>query len=464
MPAGYRAPTATLTACAPLHALHQVPRRRLGTRSCRVLQASAGAILTLLTGTFPGSFPRAHGHARNTRRTAYCATHQLPHGPVSLHDYYHTVTMSSSMGGAMNINVARLRRDARAAAATITSTGCFNEHVFPSPATAAADKLVYTTAASVAGVEHPVTTELTTYLGVLLRSCRDGPPRVPTADAAASTAPRTAPHMAARGNTELVVALDVSGSMTDFLGEPRTEADLLGGMPSKLEVAQSVLRAVVSQGLQPGDAFGLVTFAEDASVVLPMARVLAPGATDASGLPRLDQEAAVRAIDGVRAGGGTSLLAGMEAALALFSHGAEADATKAATTPAADTTTSAGDAVGTAGAGGAGAGGGVAVSAAGALAPTRTAYVERRIIVITDMRDSDEDAAGVAKLAGVVAEAARSRGLHGGAGVHTSFVGVGADFEAAVAEHAARRRRFRFRQTKKTHARPARGQGVAVAF
>ena len=33
-----------------------------------------------------------------------------------------------------------------------------------------------------------------------------------------------------------------------------------------------------------------------------------------------------------------------------------------------------------------------------------------------------------------------------------------------VAEHAARRRRFRFRQTKKTHARPARGQGVAVAF
>ena len=284
--------------------------------------------------------------------------------------------MASCFGGARDMNIVRLQKNARAAAAAVTATACFNDHMFPMDADAKstyvpASKLVEAQVAAVRGVPHPISGASTTYLGCFVRSSRDGPPN-------------TAEAPCVRPPIKVVCALDVSGSMSDILGSPRTVHDLLGGMPTKLEVAQGVIASMLGKCLRRDDEFGLVTFNHEAEVIVPLTRV-----------QDVDMEACTQAIARCSAGGGTSLAAGMKAAL-------------------------------------------TAIGARNADSEASVPYVEHRVVVLTDMRDSSEDAEGVEQLAGIVSSAAAPDEATGCAGIHTSFVGIGVDFKATVADHVSK--------------------------
>lgn len=87
---------------------------------------------------------------------------------------------------------------------------------------------------------------------------------------------------AVRAPVNVAVVMDASGSMS---------------AAGKITYAKDAAKAVVS-AMQPGDAFSLVTFSDDASVIVP--------ATDVTDGARLHRQ-----IDRVYEGGGTNLFAGM---------------------------------------------------------------------------------------------------------------------------------------------------------
>jgi hypothetical protein len=101
----------------------------------------------------------------------------------------------------------------------------------------------------------------------------------------------------------LVVALDVSGSMCDTFrgdddGDDDEDNDAVGGGQKKLQVAKDCLLALLGQ-LRDDDAFGLVIFNSAASVLQPLTK-----------WSQTDKVTLEKAILKLRAGGGTQLTEG----------------------------------------------------------------------------------------------------------------------------------------------------------
>jgi len=95
--------------------------------------------------------------------------------------------------------------------------------------------------------------------------------------------------------------LDVSGSMTDTLVQPKTEEDLYK-LPSKLTVAKGAFKALV-QHLLPQDRIGLVIFNEEAKIIQDLTLV-----------ESINKGDLLKKVEPIQAGGGTVLSNGMEIA------------------------------------------------------------------------------------------------------------------------------------------------------
>jgi len=104
----------------------------------------------------------------------------------------------------------------------------------------------------------------------------------------------------------LVIALDVSGSMSESLTTPKTEADLFN-MKTKLQLAHSAIHQIVDQ-LRDGDRFGLVTFNEEAQVV-----------QDLEAMTKLDKNKLKNTVSSTKSGGGTVIMSAITAANQLIS-------------------------------------------------------------------------------------------------------------------------------------------------
>jgi Mg-chelatase subunit ChlD len=121
---------------------------------------------------------------------------------------------------------------------------------------------------------------------------------------------------ATRLGADIVVAIDVSGSM----GEDATYEDASGAVRtdglSVLDIARHGIR-VVAALLKGGDRLGVVTFNKSARVVLPLS------AMDDAG-----RAAAGAAVDAMRPDGGTNIWGGLEAAMDLLRCGSD-DAARA---------------------------------------------------------------------------------------------------------------------------------------
>jgi len=123
-----------------------------------------------------------------------------------------------------------------------------------------------------------------------------------------------------RKTLNLVVVLDVSGSMDDSFDEYYYDAEgerqEVDDDAAKVDVATEALRAVTTH-LEGPDRFGVVTFADSASVVADLVR------TDERDLDALRAD-----IQGIRADGGTNLAAGLSTAEELLAPHEDADPTE----------------------------------------------------------------------------------------------------------------------------------------
>ncbi|WP_254863124.1 vWA domain-containing protein [Halovivax gelatinilyticus] len=234
----------------------------------------------------------------------------------------------------------------------ISDEGLFAEYHFETGDPVETDALFaprYATAVS----EHPLTGESEQYLAVGLDST-------------------LTPDAFERPRLELVVVLDVSGSMNasfdtyyyDRHGRKRSNE---GDGTTKLEAAKRSLCALTDQ-LRDGDRLGVVLFNEHAHVAKPIRDV---GSTDV--------DAIHRHIDEVAAGGGTNLADGFSAAADVLGEGNPDPA------------------------------------------------VEHRIVFATDMMPNI-GTTGSSELTRLIADAAVD-------GIHTTFLGVGLDENAALADH-----------------------------
>ncbi|CAE7270976.1 Uso1 [Symbiodinium sp. KB8] len=220
------------------------------------------------------------------------------------------------------------------AATSLTYQGVFNEHSFYTGGPETNETLSVAAHAMCGLSGHP--NEV--WVGCFLKSCRDGQPRdsVPV---------------------DMVVVLDVSGSMSLAVsGGDRSS--------SRLDLAKDALLALVER-LRGDDRFGLATFTREGHIVQPLTYV--------SELTDLDARVAA-----MTPGGGTTLAAGMEAAIKISG---EADGSR-----------------------------------------------HRRLLFLTDMDDLNPD-----QLDYLVASQA-DRGLY------VSFVGIGAQFNSSLAEVVTKHR------------------------
>ena len=175
--------------------------------------------------------------------------------------------MGAAASGPADANAYRslLRSGRVPTKASLTYTGMFSERLFDSGPPESSKTLTATAArfganqALPADMSHDSMWAIynpgpgVEYLGIFLKSKYDG---------FADRPPRTTP-------IDLVVALDVSGSMMSPLQEPKTEEDLFT-LPSKLQVAQRCLTSLLDALTCPGDRLGIVTFHEDAKEILPL--------------------------------------------------------------------------------------------------------------------------------------------------------------------------------------------------
>ena len=104
----------------------------------------------------------------------------------------------------------------------------------------------------------------------------------------------------------LLVILDISGSMSDYLTTPKTEEELVSS-PNKLDIAKRALHVLFQQLKSNVDAFGLITLNDQAKVIQPLTKV---SAIDAA---QLDKQ-----LTQLQAGGGTNLMAGLQQASLQF--------------------------------------------------------------------------------------------------------------------------------------------------
>ncbi|CAJ1410018.1 unnamed protein product [Effrenium voratum] len=234
--------------------------------------------------------------------------------------------------GAMDANAFRaaVRENALPKVSSLTYQGVFNEHTFYTGGPERQQPVALS--AQAARVEEDL------WVACFLKSCHDGQPRDGTP-------------------IDLVVVLDISGSMKRPVGS--------GG--PRLQLAKEALRALLTGPLQPQDGFGLATFTSSAEVLQPLTR-----------RQDLDLETLLPRIAQLRAGGGTTMAAGLEAA-------------------------------------------------ARAAGPPQ-AQRQRRLLFLTDMDDLSPG-----QLDTMVAEQAAN-------GLYVSFVGIGMDFNADLAEVLTRHR------------------------
>eukprot|EP00927_Polykrikos_kofoidii_P016880 TRINITY_DN17662_c0_g1_i1.p1 TRINITY_DN17662_c0_g1~~TRINITY_DN17662_c0_g1_i1.p1 ORF type:complete len:542 (+),score=90.94 TRINITY_DN17662_c0_g1_i1:90-1715(+) len=123
------------------------------------------------------------------------------------------------------------------------------------------------------------------WVGCFLKSCRDGRPRDATP-------------------IDVVVVLDISGSMNGFVGEEgNVESDSV--IKTRLTLAKEALCALLNK-LRDDDRFGLATFTNVGSVVQTLDFV-----------STLDLNGLSKDINALSAGGGTILQAGMQAAVGI---------------------------------------------------------------------------------------------------------------------------------------------------
>mmetsp|Transcript_140870 Transcript_140870/g.450376 ORF Transcript_140870/g.450376 Transcript_140870/m.450376 type:complete len:531 (-) Transcript_140870:241-1833(-) len=188
--------------------------------------------------------------------------------------------MGGVASGAMDANAfkASLRGARLPAASSITYQGVFNEHSY---STGLAETEHVVALQSVAGrvqCAAGAAEQSDLWVGCFLKSCRDGQPRdeVPI---------------------DIIVVLDISGSMSGSVG--------VGSSAIRLDLAKQALLRLLPM-LRDGDRFGLATFTTEGEVVQPLNTV-----TD------LDHEGLSQRISALRAGGGTTLAAGLDAAVAI---------------------------------------------------------------------------------------------------------------------------------------------------
>jgi hypothetical protein len=181
------------------------------------------------------------------------------------------------------------------------------------------------------------------WIGCFLKSCADGKPRdgVPI---------------------DMIVVLDISGSMNGGLGNSRDGR-------SRLQLAKEALAGLLPK-LRSEDRFGLATFTNTGTVIQSLEFIR-----------ELDNEVVWQSIQSLQAGGGTTIQAGMDAAVGICENSSETEGAR-----------------------------------------------HRRLLFLTDMCDC-----GSSDLENMIASQAKH-------GLYVSFVGIGMDFNAALAEQVTHHR------------------------
>lgn len=182
------------------------------------------------------------------------------------------------------------------------------------------------------------------WVGCFLRSCRDGQPRDGTP-------------------IDIVAVLDVSGSMSHRVGGGSD----VESSRSRLELAKEALVELVAQ-LRDDDRFGLATFNNHGTVIRHLGSVR-----------DLDRTSLGTDINMLRAAGGTTMQAGMEAAMGICDG-----------------------------------------------APTPSGPRHRRVLFLTDMEDLQGQ-----ELNTMIADQAR-------VGLYVSFIGMGMGFNSQLAEEVSK--------------------------
>lgn len=231
------------------------------------------------------------------------------------------------------------------APSSITFQGIFNQHLFY--AGPPEEKAACALAVQAAYAPEQLNFEDTdgkndVYVGCFLKSCHDGRPRDGTP-------------------IDMVIVLDVSGSMGGGLGG--------SSQRSRLELAKEALEGLLAK-LQSGDRFGLATFTNVGTVIQPLQFV-----------EDLDHDAVSASIHQLHAGGGTTLEAGMDAAVGICKD-----------------------------------------------APKDEGPRHRRLLFLTDMNDM-----GSSQLDEMIAAQAKED-------LYVSFVGIGMDFNSELADKVTQHR------------------------
>ncbi|CAJ1336903.1 unnamed protein product [Effrenium voratum] len=217
---------------------------------------------------------------------------------------------------------------------TLTYQGVFNEHSYQTGGPEQEHVLAISAGASRIGED--------VWVACFLKSCRDGQPR--------------------DGKPiDVIVVLDVSGSMNGGVAATGVHG------PSRLALAKQALLALLLK-LREEDGFGLATFTRTGSVVQPLLR-----------RRNLQMDQLQQRIEELMAGGGTTIAAGMDAALEVLGDG-------------------------------------------------RSGEREQRLLFLTDMEDN---AIAPGQLDSMVATEAQH-------GLYVSFVGIGMRFNARLAEEVTK--------------------------
>jgi len=226
---------------------------------------------------------------------------------------------------------------------SITYQGIFNQHSYYAGPPEKQDAVALASRIARVPFVEGQETNKDVWVGCFLKSCRDGQPRDGTP-------------------IDMVVVLDISGSMQGGLGGCRDGR-------SRLELAKEAIEGLLSK-LQGEDRFGLATFTTQGAVIQPL-----------EFFKKLDRDSLSQRIQQLRAGGGTTLAAGMDAAVGSCQDSAEPEGPR-----------------------------------------------HRRLLFLTDMNDC-----GSSQLDQMIASQAEH-------GLYVSFVGIGMDFNSELADQVTRHR------------------------
>eukprot|EP00742_Colponemidia_sp_Colp-10_P004683 GILJ01004994.1.p1 GENE.GILJ01004994.1~~GILJ01004994.1.p1 ORF type:complete len:710 (+),score=139.63 GILJ01004994.1:113-2242(+) len=218
-----------------------------------------------------------------------------------------------------------------------------------------------------------------------------------------------------RPNLDLVVTLDISGSMNTLFEVDQDEgaASAFGAgqtlhpkRQNKLQVAKECLLSIMRQ-LRDEDRFGLTIFNSKGQVVLPLTR-----------WSEVNKDKLTRELNLLNAAGGTSLYDGLHTATLLFKPDSTADSQPSSTQPSSSRTTRSSS-------GKKRAAGSQAGSQAG-LIDSNGSVRSKRILFLTDMISSGGGADEVKLLEEIRTNADRR--------IWTSVMGIGSDLNVGLVE------------------------------